>query len=121
MVQMLKLAQTMGVLKLGNIALDGSKIKANASKHSPQSYGRIQKQEAHLNADITKLLALAEAADNQVVPDGMDISDEIPRREDLLAAIAIAKIKIEERAQPRFDVEQADYADKMAKRAKRAA
>ena len=121
MLQVLVLARTMGVLKLGNIALDGSKIKANASKHRALSYGHIQKQEAHLKADITKLLALAEAADNQVVPDGMDISDEIPRREDLLAAIAIAKIKIEERAQQRFDVEQADYADKMAKRAKRAA
>ena len=62
-----------------------------------------QKQEAHLKAEITKLLALAEAADNQGTPDGMDIPDEpdeMPRREDLLDAIAmaIAKVKIEDRS-----------------------
>ena len=56
MLQVLVLARTMGVLKLGNIALDGSKIKANASKHSALSCGHIQKQEAHLKAEITKLL-----------------------------------------------------------------
>ena len=55
MLQVLVLARTMGVLKLGNIALDGSKIKANASKHSALSYGHIQKQDAHLKAEITKL------------------------------------------------------------------
>ena len=106
MLQVLVLARTMGVLKLGNIALDGSKIKANASKHSALSYGHIQKQEAHLKAKITKPLALAEAADNQGTPDGMDIPDEpdeIARREDLLDAIAMAtamamaKAKIEDR------------------------
>ena len=88
-------------------SLDGSKIKANASKHSALSCGHIQKQEAYLKAEITKLLALAEAADNQGTPDGMDIPDEpdeIARGEDLLDAIAIAiamaiaKVKIEDRS-----------------------
>ena len=103
----------MDMLKLGNIALDGSKIKANASKHSALSYGHIQKQEAHLKAEVAKLIALGEAADNQQLPDGMDLPAEIARREDRLAAIAIAKAKIEERAQQRFAQEQADYAAKI--------
>ncbi len=121
MVQIAELAQAMGVLKMGNIALDGSKIKANASKHSALSYGHIQKQQAQLKTEIAKLLALAETADNQAIPDGMDIPDEIARREDLLSAIAIAKAKIEERAQQRFEAEQAEFEDKVAKREKKAA
>ena len=121
MLQVLVIARTMDMLKLGNIALDGSKIKANASKHSTLSYGHIQKQEAHLKAEVAKLIALGEAADNQQIPDGMDLPAEIARREDRLAAIAIAKAKIEERAQQRFAQEQADYAAKIAKRAKKAA
>jgi transposase len=121
MLQVLVIARTMGVLKLGNIALDGTKIKANASKHSALSYGHIQKQETQLKAEIAKLMALAEAADNQIIPDGMDIPAELARREDRLNAIAMAKAKIEERGQQRFAQEQADYEDKMAKRAKKAA
>ena len=78
-------------------------------------------QEAQLKAEIAKLMALAETADNQPIPDGMDIPAELARRGARLNAIAIAKIKIEERAQQRFDVEQADHADEMAKRAKKAA
>ena len=59
MVQVLMIARTLDMLKLGNIALDGSKIKANASKHSALSYGHINKLEAQLKAEVKKLMALA--------------------------------------------------------------
>ena len=116
MVQVLLIAHTLGVAKLGNVALDGSKIKANASKHSALSYGHIKKLEAQLKAEVAKLLALAEIADNEKIPDGMNLPDEIARREDRLQAIAQAKTKIEARAKERFEQEQAEYQDKLAKR-----
>lgn len=116
MVQVLMIARTMGVLKLGNIALDGSKIKANASKHSALSYGHIKQLEAQLQGEVKKLMELAEAADNQKIPDGMNLPGEIARRKDRLKAIAAAKVKIEARAKERFEQEQADYQDKVEKR-----
>lgn len=116
MVQVLMIARTMGVLKLGNIALDGSKIKANASKHSALSYGHIKQLEVQLQGEVGKLMALAEAADNAKIPDGMNLPEEIARRKDRLKAIAEAKLKIEARAKERFEQEQADYQAKVDKR-----
>ena len=116
MVQVLMIARTLGVLRLGNIALDGSKIKANASKHSALSYGYIKKLEEQLKGEVRKLMALAEAADNEQIPDGIHLPDEIARREDRLKAIATAKAKIEARAQERFEQEQADYQAKVDRR-----
>lgn len=118
MVQVLMIARTMGVLKLGNIALDGSKLKAHASKHRALSYGHIKKLEAQLQGEVTTLMELAEAADHETIPDGMNLPEEITRREDRLKAIAAAKIKIEQHAKARFEQEQADY---QAKRDTRAA
>lgn len=117
MVQVLMIARTLGVLHLGNIALDGSKIKANASKHSALSYGHIRKLEAQLTGEVRKLMELAEAADNEKLPDGISLPEEIARREDRLKAIAAARIKIEARAKERFEQEQADYQAKLDKRA----
>ncbi|MEP6880062.1 MAG: IS1182 family transposase, partial [Nitrosospira sp.] len=117
MVQVLLIARTLGVLHLGNIALDGSKLKANASRHSALSYGHIRKLEEQLTDEVKKLMELAEAADNEKIPDGIDLPEEIARREDRLKAIAAAKIKIEERAKERFDQEQAAYQAKLNKRA----
>ena len=121
MVQVLLIARTMGVLKLGNIALDGTKIHANASRHSALSYGHIKQLEAQLQAEVKKLLALAEEADNEKTPAGLNLPDEIVRREDRLRAIGQAKAKIEERARERFEQEQAEYQDKLAKREEKAA
>jgi len=117
MVQVLLIARTMGVFKLGNIALDGSTLNANASKHSALSYGHIKKLEAQLQGDVTKLMELAEAADNEKIPDGMNLPEEIPRREDRLKAIAVARLQIEDHAKARFEQEQADYQAKLDKRA----
>lgn len=116
MVQVLMIARVMGVLKLGNIALDGSKIKANASRHSALSYGHIKKLEPQLKEEVAKLLALAEAADNEKIPGGMNLPEEIARREDRLQAIAQAKAKIEARAGERHEREQAEYQVRREKR-----
>jgi transposase len=116
MVQVLMIARTLGVLNLGNIALDGSKIKANASKHSALSYGYIKKLEEQLQGEVKKLMALAEAANNEKIPEGMNLPEEIARREDRIKAIAEAKVKIEARAKERFEQEQADYQAKVDKR-----
>jgi hypothetical protein len=121
MVQVLLIARTMGVLKLGNIALDGTKVHANASKHSALSYGHIKQLEVQLQAEVKKLLALAAAADNEKIPEGLNLPDEIKRREDRLQAIGQAKAKIEKRAHERHEQEQAEYQDKLAKREAKAA
>ena len=107
MVQVLMIARTLGLLRLGNIALDGSKIKANASKHTALSYGQIKKLEVQLQDEVKKLMAMADAADQEKIPPGIDLSKEIARREDRLAAIATAKQAIETRAQKRFEQAQA--------------
>lgn len=115
-VQVLLLAREMKLIKLGTIALDGTKIKANASRHRALSYGHAQRLEAQLTAEVKALTARAEAADRQAGDDGMDLPEEIIRRETRLAAIAEAKTKIEARAKERFAAEQAEYAAKQAKR-----
>src|SRR5216683_2229347 len=61
--QVLKLRETAGLVKLGHVALDGTKIKANASKHKAMSYERMKKREAELKAEVARMLAAAEAAD----------------------------------------------------------
>jgi hypothetical protein len=106
----------MKLLKLGNIALDGTKVKANASKHSALSYGHSNKLEQQLREEVARLLSLAEAADSEAVPDGMSLPEEIALRADRLKAIAGAKAKIEARAQERFEQEQADYQTKLNQR-----
>ena len=115
-VQVLLLAREMKLMKLGRIALDGTKVKANASKHKALSFGHLKKIEAQLKAEVSALTAQAEAADQTPVADGMDIPAEISRRETRLKALAAAKVKIEERAQERFEREQAEYQQKQAKR-----
>jgi transposase len=116
-VQVLQVARENQLSRFGTVSLDGTKIHANASRHSALSYGHAEKIEAHLKAEVQELLALAEAADQSALPDGMSLPEEITRREDRLAAIATAKAKIEARAKERFEQEQAEYEAKMAKRA----
>ena len=120
-VQVLQVARENQLSRFGTVSLDGTKIHANASRHSALSYGHAEKIEAHLKAEVQELLALAEAADQSSVPDGVSLPDEIKRREDRLAAIATAKAKIEARAKERYEQEQAEYAAKMASRAEKEA
>lgn len=116
-VQVLEVARENQLSRFGTVSLDGTKIHANASRHSALSYGHASKIEEHLKAEVQELLALADAADQSSVPDGVKLPDEIKRREDRLAAIAVAKAKIEARAKERFLQEKAEYDAKMAARA----
>jgi transposase len=115
-VEVLELAREMGMLKLGTVALDGTKVHANASRHSALSYGHAKKLEKQLRREVQQLLRLAEAADAADRPDGMSIPEELERREQRLAAIAAAKAKVEARARER---EQAVYDAKLAAREER--
>src|SRR6195952_3241473 len=108
-VKVLLLAREMGVLKMGTVALDGTKIHANASRHSALSYEHAGKIEAQLKAEVADLLAKAEAADQSDVPDGMQVPEELARREQRLAAIVRAKATIEARAKERHAREQAEH------------
>ena len=116
-VQVLGVAHEMGVVKIGTVALDGTKIHANASRHSALSYEHAGKTEAQLKAEVADLLGKAEAADQADVPDGMSISAELARREHRLAAISKVKATIEARAKQRHADAQAAYDAKMAERA----
>jgi transposase len=120
-VQVLLLAREMGVLKLGTVALDGTKIHANASRHSALSHEHAGKIEAQLKAEVADLLAKAEAADQADGPDGMSIPEELARREARLAKLAEARAKIEARAKQRFEQQQAEHEAKLAARAAKAA
>lgn len=115
-VQVLQVARENQLSRFGTVSLDGTKIHANASRHHALSHGHAEKIEAQLKAEVQEMLKLAEAADRSGVPDGVNLPEEIKRREDRLAAIAQAKAKIEARAQERFAREQAEYQAKMAKR-----
>jgi transposase len=115
-VQVLELAREMGMLKMGTVALDGTKIHANASRHSAPSYEHAGKIEAQLKAEVAELLARAEAADQADVPDGMSIPDELARREERLAKLAAARAKIEARAKERYEREKAEHEAKLAAR-----
>jgi transposase len=117
--QILMIARQMKVFKLGSVSLDGSKIKANASKHKALSYEYACKLEAQIKAEVSELLKKAEAADRADIPDGMNIPEELERREKRLAAIAAAKAEIEKRAAERHAREQAAYEKKMAERAQK--
>jgi transposase len=115
-VKVLLLAREMGVLKMGTVALDGTKIHANASRHSALSYEHAGKIEAQLKAEVAELLAKAEAADQADVPDGMSIPEELERRKVRLEKLAAARTTIEARAKERFEREQAEHQVKMEAR-----
>src|SRR4051794_40958399 len=103
-VEVLKLCALAGLAKVGTIALDGTKVKANASRHKAMSYDRMKAEEARLKQEIAKLLAEAKAADEaedlQHGPDrqGDELPDELARRQSRLAKIRGARTLLEERA-----------------------
>ena len=115
-VQILLIAQQMGCLKLGKVSLDGTKIKANASRHQALSWKYANELETQIEAEVAELLRQAEEADNSEAPDGLDLPAELARREERLAAIARAKAEIERRAAERHAREQAEYEHKLAER-----
>src|SRR6266568_7925302 len=102
--QMLRLTLETGTMKLGRVALDGSKFKANASKHKAMSYGRMDETEKRLREEVRKLLTQAEATDKEEDKRyggdrrGDELPEELQRRETRIARIRQAKRALEERA-----------------------
>src|SRR5215207_3604997 len=102
-VQVLKLAERAGLVKLGHVALDGTKIKANASKHKAMSYERMKKREAELAAEVDRWLKAAEAADAEEdklygSKRGDEMPDWVADKEKRLAKIRAAKAELEAEA-----------------------
>jgi transposase len=118
-VQVLQLAQQLKVLQVGQltVAVDGTKVLANASKHSAVSYERAGEMIAQLELEVTQLVAKAEQADSTPLQDGLSIPAEITRRQERQAALAKARAEIEARAQARYAVELAEHEKKLAARA----
>jgi transposase len=118
--QVLQIAQQMKLLKLGTIALDGTKVHANASRHNALSYGRAVQLEEQFKSEVAELLRRAEETDTNEARVPLDIPAELSRREARLEAIAAAKAEIERRAAERQAHEQADYEAKLAARERKA-
>ena len=124
--QVLKISLEAGMMKLGRVALDGTKVKANASKHKAMSYGRMQEKEKQIRAEVKQLLAQAETVDQEEDAQwgpgvrGDELPAELQRREARLKKIRMAKRALEERAReeaaakrkPGEEVKEARPADK---------
>ena len=121
-VKILLIAQEMGLLKLGTVSLDGTKMKANASKHKAMSYEYACKLEEQLKGELAQLWAQSEAAEGAEVKNPeLNIPEEIRRREDRLVGIERAKAEIIRREKERYEQEKAEYEAKMeARKAKEA-
>jgi transposase len=117
-VQILMFAKLAGKLQLGNLSLDGSKIHADASKSHAVSYGRLIEVEAELRVEVGELMQLGEQADQGEIdlPDGLVIQDEISLRKERLENLAQAKAVLEARAKERYEVEKAEYDEKVRER-----
>jgi transposase len=126
-IQTVKLAQKLGLAKLGQVALDGTKITANTSKHKAMSYGRMKEEEKRLRDEIETLLKKSEEIDKQENrelgedEDGYSLKDELAHRESRLKKIRAAKAALEEREnrehpqEPIEDKKQISFADKEAR------
>jgi len=117
--QVLVVAAEMGLLKLGSVSLDGTKIKANASRHSALSYEYATRLEKRLKKEVKELLRRAERADIRDDKEHIDIPEELLIRERRLEAIAEAKAKMDQRARQRYARESAEYEKKMSARQKK--
>ena len=112
--QVLRLVLEVGALKLGRVALDGSKVKANASKHKAMSYGRMGETEKRLREEVRRLLKQAEATDEEEDKrygrerQGDELPEELQRRETRIARIQEAKKALEERAREKAESENKD-------------
>jgi transposase len=117
-VQVLRLCQGMGMVQLGHVALDGTKVRANASKHKAMSYARIEKSEAELESEVLRLLSEAERQDGEddALYDkgrrGESLPEELRRRTTRLAKIREAKRALEQEARAKAEAERAEYEKK---------
>jgi transposase len=118
-VQILLIAQAAGVLELGNISLDGSKIHADASKSKAVSYKRLLELEAQLQAEVEELFSLGQQAEQSELPDGLDLATEIAFRCERLLNLSQAKAVLKLRAEARYQAELAEYEAKVREREKK--
>lgn len=115
-VEVLKLARSMGVLKVGSVSVDGTHLRASASKDRNVRYDRAGELERQLELDVAELLKKAESADASGANDGESLPDEIARREKLKAKMQEARAELERRARARADAERAEYERKVKDR-----
>jgi len=121
-VQVLELCREAGLVKLGHVALDGTKVRANASKHKAMSYGRMEEKEKELEAEVARLLALAERVDAEEDAlygkgkRGDELPEELKFRETRLKKIREAKKALEERARAAAEKKRAERAEEEAQR-----
>jgi transposase len=114
--QVLQLARTMGVLKVGTVSVDGTHIKANASKNRNVRYDRAKQLERQLEEDVKGLMERAEQADHHDDDHGQSIPREIARRENLKGKIQAARQYLENKARDRALAEQPEYEEKVRHR-----
>ena len=117
--QVLLLAKELKLLKVGLVSVDGSKVKASASKHRSVSYARAGELIDQLELEIADLLGRAEAADAGGAEDPQALPEEIARRAALRDQLDAARCRLEAQAQARAAAERADYEAKVAARDKR--
>ena len=115
-VQILEYACSLGIFKLGDISIDGSKIQANASKHKAMSWEYANKLEVQLQAEVSALLHKSQTEAGESFHD-IDIPQELQRRQERLEKIAQVKREIEARAQAKYNREKAEYEAKLKERA----
>jgi transposase len=120
-VRVLELAQELKFLQVGQItvAVDGTKVLANASKHAAVSYEHAGKAIQQLELEVKELLAKAEQADTTPLEEGLTIPQEVQRRQERKAKLAAARAQIEARAKARAAAEMAEYQAKLAEQAAR--
>jgi transposase len=114
--EILLIGKELGLVKLGNIYIDGTKVQANASRHKAMSYEYIQKLEKQLEEEIDKLLDLAASQDEIEKGSDLDIPEELKLRKDRLSKIQEAKRVVEQRASERYQKEKEEYDAKMEQR-----
>lgn len=113
--EILLISKELGLLKMGNIFIDGTKIQASASRHKAMSYEYMKRFEQKLEAEITQLLDLAKAQDEQEEQVQLNIPQELTLRKERLEKIKQAKAVVEARAAERYELEKQEYESKMAK------
>ena len=114
--QILVMAHAMGILKMGTVSLDGTKIKANASRRKNLNWKQIRKVDKRIRGEIRELMRQAQEADNSESPDGIDIPEELNSRRGRLEALSAAKQELERRAEHRYERERKQYEEKMEER-----
>ena len=119
-VRVLEYAREMGVLsRRGGVAVDGTKVAANASKHAAVSHGRAGEMIEELKGEVQELMALAEQADREAVPETLKVPEEIARREARQRKLEEARCVIEARHQAKMAEKQREFEEKAAERAAR--